>query len=169
MCTSARVVTWHTGNTRYPIIYVDSDLWVCYRNYRWWIILFVLYQKTKQKQNRIWWVEKMLAGYVMECVLWKVISWGLSGGRRLSFLLWAVNQNPFLTHSPRCGAAPSCGPGARLAHQEEKKKDIRIMRKIMRRWREERSPIPNYLVCSGRGQLQDWISLVRFKMGWFLM
>lgn len=51
----------------------------------------------------------------------------------------------------------------------DKKKDKRIMRKIMRRGKEERSPIPNYLVCSGRGQLQDWISLVTFKMGLFRM
>lgn len=32
--------------------------------------------------------------------------------------VWALNQNLFLSHSPRCGAALSCGPGARLARQE---------------------------------------------------
>lgn len=64
---------------------------------------------------------------------------------------------------------PPAALGLGWLTKRRKKKDIRIMRKIMRRGREERSPIPNYLVCSGRGQLQDWISLVRFKMGSFLM
>ena len=47
-------------------------------------------------------------------------------------LLLTPKLNPSLIHSPRRGAALSCGPGARLAHREregeKKKKKTRIMK-----------------------------------------
>lgn len=61
-------------------------------------------------------------------------------------------------HSPRCVAALSYGPGARLEkekRQERKKRDTENNEER----KENKSPLPNHLVCSRGGQLLDWISL----------